>query len=352
MILRRWEKGIQPLEISDKQAPEWITFKKVPPDLLSIEGISWLASLIGKPLNKFVRDELDVKVCIIRDKAVPCPVSLSLELDDQETCVIEVNQAKARDYAMGGTKVWRAKTANAEVVHRSPVAPVGGEGDPVVVVAQTPPGPADPVPASSIPGTSGKNRKSRKNKKKAKKGLAVEMDTVLSKNEESSTPAGKITQNAPPEGDVEEDLRSHPIAGSDIRAGNESASCLQGTGSPVTDVAIQVTEGGLGNDPKASLQAKGSPSPQLVTQLSPTPAETGLHDGVVSNWSSDDDVRDPQPSRKANLGDFMQYSKPAKQKRGRNNVSGIKTRFKTRNRWNFGFGILEDSIKSVNMRQF
>ncbi|CAN1261931.1 hypothetical protein LINPERPRIM_LOCUS11072 [Linum perenne] len=80
-----------PLEVSDKQALELITFKKVPPALLTVEGISWLASLIGKPLKKFVRDKLDVKVYIIRDKVVPCPVSLSLELDDQETCMIEVS---------------------------------------------------------------------------------------------------------------------------------------------------------------------------------------------------------------------------------------------------------------------
>ncbi|CAN1318075.1 hypothetical protein LINPERPRIM_LOCUS30657 [Linum perenne] len=37
-----------------------------------------MSSFIGKPVRKFVRDGLDVKVCIIRDKAIPCPESVML----------------------------------------------------------------------------------------------------------------------------------------------------------------------------------------------------------------------------------------------------------------------------------
>ncbi|CAN1181084.1 hypothetical protein LINPERPRIM_LOCUS27246, partial [Linum perenne] len=35
--------------------------KKVPPILLNPEGVSWLSSQIGRPINKYVRDGLDVK---------------------------------------------------------------------------------------------------------------------------------------------------------------------------------------------------------------------------------------------------------------------------------------------------
>ncbi|CAN1293579.1 hypothetical protein LINPERPRIM_LOCUS22085 [Linum perenne] len=47
MLLWRWEKGIKPLDLSKKNTPEWITIKNVPPAAISIEGISWLTSLIG-----------------------------------------------------------------------------------------------------------------------------------------------------------------------------------------------------------------------------------------------------------------------------------------------------------------
>ncbi|CAN1314946.1 hypothetical protein LINPERPRIM_LOCUS29525, partial [Linum perenne] len=74
-----------------------ITLQKVPPAAVTIEGISWLSSLIGKPLRKFVREGLDIKVCIIRDRAIPCPDTVKL-IDVDEEHVIQVVQAKARDY--------------------------------------------------------------------------------------------------------------------------------------------------------------------------------------------------------------------------------------------------------------
>ncbi|CAN1319912.1 hypothetical protein LINPERPRIM_LOCUS31468 [Linum perenne] len=40
MFLRRWERGIQPLDFSPRSTPEWITLKGVPQDVISVEGIS------------------------------------------------------------------------------------------------------------------------------------------------------------------------------------------------------------------------------------------------------------------------------------------------------------------------
>ncbi|CAN1309733.1 hypothetical protein LINPERPRIM_LOCUS27793 [Linum perenne] len=51
MVLRRWSVGIQPLDLTKKLAPVWITFEKAPPQLLKIEGVCWLASQLGKPVN-------------------------------------------------------------------------------------------------------------------------------------------------------------------------------------------------------------------------------------------------------------------------------------------------------------
>ncbi|CAN1262327.1 hypothetical protein LINPERPRIM_LOCUS11243 [Linum perenne] len=97
MIMRRWVRGIKPVVMDDGHIPKWITFQKVPPAAVTIEGISWLSSLIGKPLRKFVREGLDIKVCIIRDRDIPCPDTVRL-IDVDEEHVIQVIQAKARDY--------------------------------------------------------------------------------------------------------------------------------------------------------------------------------------------------------------------------------------------------------------
>ncbi|CAN1217333.1 hypothetical protein LINPERPRIM_LOCUS981 [Linum perenne] len=40
---------------------------KFMPALITSRGVSWLASQIGQPINKFIRDSLDVKVCVIKD---------------------------------------------------------------------------------------------------------------------------------------------------------------------------------------------------------------------------------------------------------------------------------------------
>ncbi|CAN1339536.1 hypothetical protein LINPERPRIM_LOCUS38527 [Linum perenne] len=98
MLLRRWEKGIQPLDLLAKNSLEWITLKNVPPAAISIKGISWIYSLLGKPWKKFVREGLDVNVCVLRDRAVVCPEIVMIELDDGEMCRVEVVQAKAREY--------------------------------------------------------------------------------------------------------------------------------------------------------------------------------------------------------------------------------------------------------------
>ncbi|CAN1247713.1 hypothetical protein LINPERPRIM_LOCUS6449, partial [Linum perenne] len=119
-----------------------ITFQRVPPAVISQEGISWLSSLIGKPVRNFVRDGLDIKVCIIRDKAIPCPESLKI-LDEDEQHVIQVIQAKARDYTRKGfeRQVYRPKAVvvgvSAQVDKEAiPIAAVDGIQTPTGIVIQ------------------------------------------------------------------------------------------------------------------------------------------------------------------------------------------------------------------------
>ncbi|CAN1319675.1 hypothetical protein LINPERPRIM_LOCUS31350 [Linum perenne] len=57
-------------------------FKNVPPELITVDGISWVSSKVGKPLNKYVRDGVSIRVCLLKDKAIPCPEVVKVELDD------------------------------------------------------------------------------------------------------------------------------------------------------------------------------------------------------------------------------------------------------------------------------
>ncbi|CAN1310358.1 hypothetical protein LINPERPRIM_LOCUS28037 [Linum perenne] len=41
--------------------------------MIDLEGIRWLSSRIGKPMKKFMREGIDVKVCLLRNKTIPCP---------------------------------------------------------------------------------------------------------------------------------------------------------------------------------------------------------------------------------------------------------------------------------------
>ncbi|CAN1289679.1 hypothetical protein LINPERPRIM_LOCUS20390 [Linum perenne] len=130
MFLRRWEKGIKPLDFSAKSTPEWITLRQVPPDVISVEGISWISSLLGKPVKRFVRDGLDVKVCILRDKVVPCPEEIGLEMEEGEICPVAVEQVKAREYSGKKHSVWLPKGSG---VHKD-VCLNSGNGDKAIVV--------------------------------------------------------------------------------------------------------------------------------------------------------------------------------------------------------------------------
>ncbi|CAN1288776.1 hypothetical protein LINPERPRIM_LOCUS19993 [Linum perenne] len=86
--------------------------KKVPPVLVTNDGISWVSSKIGKPINKFVRDGLNVKVCLLRDGTKPCPAEVRVEVDDGLIEVIEVQRFQAREYK---------KVENAEGKRSAPV---------------------------------------------------------------------------------------------------------------------------------------------------------------------------------------------------------------------------------------
>ncbi|CAN1216204.1 hypothetical protein LINPERPRIM_LOCUS541, partial [Linum perenne] len=69
------------------------------------EGISWFSSQVGKPLNKYVREGLDIKVWLLRGRAIVCLQKLDMELDEGEMVLIEFVHMKVREY----TRVFQVK---------------------------------------------------------------------------------------------------------------------------------------------------------------------------------------------------------------------------------------------------
>ncbi|CAN1243359.1 hypothetical protein LINPERPRIM_LOCUS5656 [Linum perenne] len=118
MVLRRWERHIAPIDLSPKNVPTWIVFKKVPASLITQEGIGWLSSHLGEPVNNFVRNGLDVKVCLLRDVDAVEVAELNITLeDDEEPILIEIEYPRARSYNRPKpTKEWKARRAPDEVI--------------------------------------------------------------------------------------------------------------------------------------------------------------------------------------------------------------------------------------------
>ncbi|CAN1762255.1 hypothetical protein LINPERHAP1_LOCUS8283 [Linum perenne] len=94
----KWRLGIEPLDLSPKAKPTWITFCKVPPTLLREEGVSWLASQYGKPIHKHVREGLNVKVCILRGERSNQNRELKIHLGKGEMVTIAVEFPSARGF--------------------------------------------------------------------------------------------------------------------------------------------------------------------------------------------------------------------------------------------------------------
>ncbi|CAN1336796.1 hypothetical protein LINPERPRIM_LOCUS37312 [Linum perenne] len=97
MGLRKWVSGIKPIDSSPKEAIVWLTFKGVPP-LITPKGGKLVASQVGTPINKFIRDGLDITVCVVRDVTEKVKDSLEVVLDGGEQCKIDIDCRELRVY--------------------------------------------------------------------------------------------------------------------------------------------------------------------------------------------------------------------------------------------------------------
>ncbi|CAN1337124.1 hypothetical protein LINPERPRIM_LOCUS38106 [Linum perenne] len=290
-------KGIAPMVFSPTATPEWITFRKVPPAMIDLEGISWLSSRIGKPMKKFVREGIDVKVCLLRDRTTPCPRVLKVELEDGEVCDIEVVQMQAREYGRKPpTKaVYVVKNASKEIINEEKVE-------------------SDPAPESEAQPTNPTSDETKKKRRKKKK-KAVK---VSKKDDKTGDESSEVDETF----DIQdEQAQSTPRVGTSV-AGSESAPSVQGTDSASKEerpaLIIEETSNDVGME--------GTPQKDIVS-----PEQVNDIEDIISTIEKTQKDEWTHDGHKANFGIFLQHSKPAKSKQLRF-ISGVKTRHKNRQR--------------------
>ncbi|CAN1289354.1 hypothetical protein LINPERPRIM_LOCUS20219, partial [Linum perenne] len=133
---------VKPIDTSPKELPVWVTFKDVPPALVTHEGISWLATQIGTPINKFIRDGLDIKVCVVKNVEDEVPQSLTVVMDGgvQNSICVECREPIIYKRKGKGVYVLKAVPSKASVAGSDegnsgsdPKPSHDGEGVPEVV---------------------------------------------------------------------------------------------------------------------------------------------------------------------------------------------------------------------------
>ncbi|CAN1188460.1 hypothetical protein LINPERHAP2_LOCUS39347 [Linum perenne] len=125
LFLKKWSLEVEPINLQPKEVPVWIQLHKVPVPLCTHEGIGRLASLVGKPISKFVRNGTSVKVCVLMDSEAEKPDLLRVAVARIQ-CEVEVVYPNSRVYketkpAHGGKPVKRIYVAK-------PVEPEPNDG--------------------------------------------------------------------------------------------------------------------------------------------------------------------------------------------------------------------------------
>ncbi|CAN1338548.1 hypothetical protein LINPERPRIM_LOCUS38100 [Linum perenne] len=116
MLMRKWFHGIAPIVISPSEVPTWITLSNITLQLMTPEGVSWIASNLGKPSTKFTREGLTVKICILCNEGDAYPESLHLVMGELGEIDIGVGYPASRAYKGNpkpvNRKVWKVKVTS------------------------------------------------------------------------------------------------------------------------------------------------------------------------------------------------------------------------------------------------
>ncbi|CAN1338192.1 hypothetical protein LINPERPRIM_LOCUS37955 [Linum perenne] len=124
LFLKRWSLHIEPIILHPSEIPVWIQLTGVPVLLCTHLGIGHLASLVGKPISKFVRNGIDVKVCVLMSSVDERPDTLkvtiagiirSVKVVYPESRVYGTKQNKANVEKVKDRTVWQQKQSDVVV---------------------------------------------------------------------------------------------------------------------------------------------------------------------------------------------------------------------------------------------
>ncbi|CAN1162015.1 hypothetical protein LINPERHAP2_LOCUS24255, partial [Linum perenne] len=126
LFLKRWSLNIEPIVLQPTEIPTWIQLIGVPVPLCTHLGIGHLASLIGKPISKFVRNGTVVKVCVLMSSVDERPAVLKVTVAgivrDIEVVYPEVRGYAEQQKKPGGDKpntktIWKqtGRTVDSDV---------------------------------------------------------------------------------------------------------------------------------------------------------------------------------------------------------------------------------------------
>ncbi|CAN1272196.1 hypothetical protein LINPERPRIM_LOCUS14453 [Linum perenne] len=211
----------------------------------------------------FVRDGLNVKVCVLRNKAIPCPEIIKVEVEDDIVEDIEILSFQAREYkkevigkvASNGTKAWVAKDKIVSNEKNDCEASASGVIPEAAKQVCETPSDVEVVTGSNANGAGTGTSKMKKRRKNRKKNLDKALQSVS-----AAQPAVLPVSNA--------------------GAGNASASPFGGMEAPGSSIAVQGVGGRPCSGSEASLQVEKSYGP--VTEKMPE------DEGAVYNCSEDE----------------------------------------------------------------
>lgn len=96
LLIRKWTPRIKPIDINLKKVPLWIHLKDVPLELFNREGLSYIASVIGKPLymdsvTASCKSLAYAKVCVEIETEQEIPTSVKLLMRDGSISLVMVD---------------------------------------------------------------------------------------------------------------------------------------------------------------------------------------------------------------------------------------------------------------------
>ncbi|CAN1241455.1 hypothetical protein LINPERPRIM_LOCUS4968 [Linum perenne] len=283
LLIRRLFHGVAPMVLSQEAIPTWVTLRNVPLQLISLKGISWISSKIGRPMSRFVREGLSVKVCILCDASASKPTELVLLIGVGEV-KIEIEYYSGRSYAAekdargAGKKIWMATTKTPEAQQSLAMdGTASGNAVEAPVGVETAPEGAIQVPVGRV---------------SPETPVGVEGDSLCQDGSLVGQPL--LAEGGAPDANVPK-------------------PSVQGKGSPSATVPRQVGEG-AGSTAGTSLKGTVVPGSQSV------------HVSSGSSTSEDDSTDgDESPKRKdVTLGEYVSLAKKVPS----HSDQGVKTRRK------------------------